>query len=154
MAVVHQVAFETVLENVGKWKCSNFWNSVIRSYSVPNLRKLPPRLLLWFMRCTKTLLGHEEEFVSDFKCWQRKGWRWWTCCTTLNKLNCRKSGRNTWSHELLKCATVKNLNWRKTIVQEMVTGDLNMKKRCAKLLPKLLTDDQKTRPVIVSTRNG
>jgi septation ring formation regulator EzrA len=44
-----------------------------------------------------------------------------------------------------------NLNIPKTIVHELVTEKLNMRKVCAKLVPKVLTDDQKNHRVTVAT---
>ncbi|KAG8229667.1 hypothetical protein J437_LFUL010152 [Ladona fulva] len=46
---------------------------------------------------------------------------------------------------------VETLNIPKTIAHELVTDKLDVSKVCAKLIPKLLTDDQKNHRVTVAT---
>jgi hypothetical protein len=43
------------------------------------------------------------------------------------------------------------VNIPKTVVHRIVTDKLNMRKVCAKVVPKLLTDEQKTNRVLIAS---
>ncbi|KAG8235318.1 hypothetical protein J437_LFUL003599 [Ladona fulva] len=75
---------------------------------------------------------------------------WLSTSTTNDNLACVRNLLNS-DHWLSVQMIAETLNIPKTFVQELVTDKFDMRKVCAKLAPKLLTDNQKNHWVTIKT---